>query len=128
MPNKILIFCYNVQFTIYRKWLWIINFIEFLQSYTGANDCAVTVIPALDCGGSWGGWTLLFLQVASQSQVLHQLVTSRSQQDLPGVVWQQVLPVRKGKVCEKTQTSKDQNFNLSVIRKPLNLHINNGDE
>lgn len=78
----------------------------------------VTVVPALDCWGSWGGWTLLFLQVASQSQVLHQLVTGRSQQDLPRVVWQQVLPVRKGKVW-KNQTSMDQNFNLKCDKEAI---------
>lgn len=44
----------------YRKWLWIINFIELFRSYIEVNDCVVIVILVFDCGGSWGGWILFF--------------------------------------------------------------------
>ena len=65
----------------------------------------LTIIPAFDSGGAGSGGALVLLQVARQPKVFHQLVTGCRQQDLPRVVWQGILPVLEGEVCEQNTES-----------------------
>lgn len=129
MPNKILvsIFCNNVQFTIQKmtvnhKFHWIpskLHWSKWLRCYRHSSPWLWRQLRWLNTALSSGSQP-----VPGAPSAGHWLQSTRSLRGClaasPSSSWRKSL--------WKNQTSKDQNFNLSVIRKPLNLHINNGDE